>query len=184
MSGDARRGIETAVSLRQAFDRVFAEPPAQAPAAFEDLLAVRIGHDRFAIRLQEAAGLYADRKIVPIPSSVAELLGIVSLRGQLTPIYDLGRLLGYPARAAPRWFVLARGPIAIGLAFEGFEAHARVPRASFAAGETDAPTHEHVRGAVRVQGVVRPIVHIASVLEAITTRVRAVVPRKERSLHG
>jgi chemotaxis signal transduction protein len=167
---DTSRLSATAAALRLAFDRAFAEPPAPKTAAFEDVLAIRIATDPFALVLSEAAGLFVDRTIVPVPSPVAELLGVASLRGRVAAVYDLGVLLGYPAAPAPRWFVLAREPGAIGLAFEAFEAHARIPRASFAETETDAAGSEHVRGAVQVDGVLRPVIRIASVLDAVARR--------------
>ena len=169
MRGEVARLEGTAAKLRQTFDKTFSEAPAQTTTAHEDVLVVRLGNDPFVVRLAEISGLYADRKIVPAPSPVPELLGIAVLRGQITPIYALGALLGYRLGEAPRWFVLARGQKAVGLAFEVFETHARVPQTSWTAGGADS-TEEHVRGAVHVGGSVLPVIQVASVIETIARR--------------
>lgn len=175
---DAHRFTDTAARLRRDFDKVFAEVPTTAPSILEDVLMIRLGNDPFVVRLSEVAGLHTERVIAPIPSPVSELLGIVAIRGVMAPVYDLGGLLGYPVSQAPRWLALARGPKAAGLAFEVFEAHARVSQESFAAHETDSSARTYVQGAVQIAGIMRPIIHIASVLEAIARR--AHVPFKEQ----
>lgn len=156
--------MNRAAQLRHAFDRGFAEVPSSAGGQFEELLAIRIGADPFALRLAQVAGLFADREIVPIPSPVPELLGIAGLRGHLAPVYDLGALLGYSATPAPRWFVLARGPMPVGLAFGVFEAHARAPESALAGAD-----------AVQLGGAMRPIIHIPSVIDTIAERARTEV---------
>ncbi len=175
---DAHRFTDTAARLRRDFDRGFAEAPMTAASLVEDVLMIRIGNDPFVLRLSEIAGLHTDRVIAPIPSPVSELLGIVAIRGVMAPVYDLGGLLGYPVSQASRWLALAHGPKPAGFAFEVFEAHARVSQESFAAHETDSSSRTHLQGAVRIAGVVRPVIHIASVLEAIARRARA--PSKEQ----
>ena len=100
MSGDLSALEKAVETLRQAFDRGFASPPADASQAFEDVLTIRLGDAPFALRLSEAAGLYADRRIVPFPSPVPEFLGLAGLRGQLVPVYHLGVILGQGAAAS------------------------------------------------------------------------------------
>lgn len=158
--------MNRAAELRRAFDRAFAEAPPAGDARVEELLAIRIGADPFALRLAQVDGLFADREIVAVPSPVPELLGITALRGHLAPVYDLGALLGYSATPAPRWFVRARAT-PVGLAFGGFEAHVRVPASALAGADT-----------VQLGGAVRPIIHIPSVIETIAERART------ESAHG
>jgi hypothetical protein len=59
----------------------------------------------------------------------------------------------------------------VGFSFESFEAHVQVPGASLVNDEVQAAsavtTRQHVRGNVRVAGALRPIIHIASVVETI-----------------
>jgi chemotaxis signal transduction protein len=130
-----------------------------------------VGADPYALRLSEIAGLYVDVKIVPVPSSTTQLLGIVSLRGKMASVYDLAALLHYPPAASPRWMILAGASQPVGFAFETFEAHLQVPKASLAEsedrGEASGATRQHVRGAVRAGDVLRPMIHVASVVELI-----------------
>ena len=69
----------TAASLRAAFDRTFSEPPRADIDALDAFLAVHIGGDPYALRLDEIAGLQVDRKVVPLPTSTPSLLGIVAV---------------------------------------------------------------------------------------------------------
>jgi chemotaxis signal transduction protein len=161
----------TAAALRRQFDESFARPAALITERFEDLLAIGVGTDPYALHLSEIAGLQVDLRIVPVPSPAAQLLGIVAVRGAMAPIYDLAALLSYPPAANPRWIVFARGPHAVGFAFERFESHLRVPRASLAEGERKDlgvdVSGSLLRGTVRVAAALRPIIHMDSVVELI-----------------
>jgi chemotaxis signal transduction protein len=162
-----RQMVTTAEELRRTFDRGFAEPPAATTASEDDFLAVTIADDSFLMRLSQVAGLFADKKWMWLPGSVAELVGLVGLRGTILPVYDLRAMLGYPRMTTdPRWFVLAAGaPVA--LAFDRFDGYRRVPRhAAAAAGRIERHT-PHVREIARIDGRVRPILHVPSVVDAI-----------------
>jgi chemotaxis signal transduction protein len=169
MSSEEEPAAETALRFRSEFDRSFASPPRLETALFEDLLAVRVAEDPHVFRLGELAGLHADRRIVPVPSQRAELLGISGFRNTIVPIYDLRVLLGYPNGPPPRWLVLARGSPTIGFAFDRMEGLVRLPRdvVSLSAGADG--NRKHVRGAVHTDAA-RPIIHVASLLEAIARR--------------
>jgi chemotaxis signal transduction protein len=161
----------TAATLRRHFDEAFAAPASPITEPLEDLLAIRVGSDSYALRLSEIAGLHLGVKIVPVPSPVPQLLGIAGIRGMMVPIYDLAALLRYPPEANSRWFVLARAPRPVGFAFETFESHLQVSQASLAGGNGEdsgtAGTLQHMRGTARAAGALRPIIHLASMLEMI-----------------
>jgi chemotaxis signal transduction protein len=144
---------DTVVTLRRSFDEGFAAPAALVNAQVEDLLAIRLASEPYALRLSEIAGLHVDIKIVPVPSPAGQLLGIIGIRGVMTPIYDLAALLRYPPGENPRWIVFARGSQRVGLAFETFESHLQVPQGSL--------------GTVRAAGSLRPIIQLASVVATI-----------------
>jgi chemotaxis signal transduction protein len=160
--------LATAGALRRLFDEAFAAPAQSRPDRLQDLLAIRVGSDPYALRLSEIAGLHAGLKIVPVPSPAVQLLGIVGVRSMMAPIYDLARILGYPPTASTRWIIFARALQAVGFAFESFESHLQVSEASLAMGEAqDAAsvnTGQPVRGTVRVHGAQRPIIHMATVV--------------------
>jgi chemotaxis signal transduction protein len=149
-SGEA--ASSSAETLRRRFDQSFAAPAGSNPQSVEDLLAIRVGADPYVLRLSQIAGLSTSLKIVPVPSPIASLLGIVGVRGLMAPIYDLGMLLGYPRAAEPRWTVFVRAPQTVGFAFETFESHLQVPVSSVR-GET-----------VRAAGALRPIIDMPSVV--------------------
>jgi chemotaxis signal transduction protein len=171
---EAASAVGTATALRRRFDASFAAPAASRPEPLAGLLAIRVGSDPYALRMSEIAGLHVGVKIVPIPSPVAPLLGIVGIRGMMAPIYDLATLLRYPPPASARWFVLARAPQPVGFAFETFESHLQVTQASLANGNGEdagtGGTAQHMRGTVRAAGALRPIIHLASVLKMIGDR--------------
>ena len=118
--------------------------------------------------MDEIASLAVDRRIRPLPSPIPELLGIVGLRGAILPVYDLARLLGYPAASGARWLaVLAAAPV--GLAFAAFDGYLVRPGGSIAF-EAAHGDSRHVRVVARAADFVRPVISLASVLDAIRQR--------------
>ena len=158
--------------LRQAFDRSFAEAPSVDGSAVYDLLDLRFGPARYALRVSELAALIADVRITPVSTPIPELLGIVAIRGAVLPVYDLGAILGHPAEPTLRWMAVAAGDAPVGLAFAQLEGHLRVRDGAVGAGGRSGASH--VREVVHFETGVRSIVSIVSVLDAITSRVRAV----------
>ena len=156
MTGDGPRVGVTAAALRSLFDASFTVPAISKQERLEGLLAIRVGSDPYVLCLSQITGLYADRRIVAVPSPAPQLLGIVGLRGKLVPVYDLAALLHYPPAPSPRWMVLAGGSQPVAFAFESFEGHVQVARALLANG-----------GNVQVAGALRPIVDIASMVDTM-----------------
>lgn len=178
---------ETLQALRSEFDLSFAQARHADVASLQNLLAVRVGGDPYALRLDEIAGLFIGRRIVPMPAAVDALLGMAGFRGQAAPVYDLAALLGYARAATPRWLILVRGPHALALAFDAFDAHLAVapdrllPLADAAAAAPNghAP-RPHVCEAVRTHDGVRPVIRLQSVVEDVQQRVDATRSTKER----
>jgi chemotaxis signal transduction protein len=157
--------INRAAALRAEFDRSFAAAPAAAATAVEDLLAIGIEGDSYLLRLAEVSGLHVDKRLMWLPSPVAELIGLAGFRGRVLPVYDLGMLLGKPrAAAVPRWTVVDASGRA-GLAFDAFSGFLR------ARPETIVPDAREARGRhVRdvLQGdMIRPIVDLTSILQTL-----------------
>ncbi|MBI4559808.1 MAG: chemotaxis protein CheW [Candidatus Hydrogenedentes bacterium] len=159
-----------AEELRRAFDRAFAEPHPTKDYNTDDLLCVGVSGDPFALRMSETAGLLVDRKIVPLPSSRTEFLGVLGFRGEIVPVYDLGALLGYDERKAGRWNALVRAENTIALAFGQFEGHAHVARGDIVPAERLGNGPVYIQEVARVGTIIRPIVSIAALLEAINKR--------------
>ncbi|MGH9142297.1 MAG: chemotaxis protein CheW [Vicinamibacterales bacterium] len=157
-----------AAQLKRMFDHTFAETPLVEKRSHDDLLAVTVGGDPYAIRVSEVVGLGADSKITWLPGSIAALLGLMGRRGVLVPVYDLCTLLGYPRASAPRWFLIAAvAPVA--LAFDHFEGHLRVPREAVSSDSSPRPVNQSpsLHELMRLDELARPIIHVPSVLNQI-----------------
>ena len=157
-----------AAELARAFDAGFAHAPEVATREQIDVLAIRLGNAPHALRLAQVAGLYARRAIAPLPSALPELLGLVSLRAAIVPVYDLAGLLGRPAQQAPRWLVLAAtAPVA--LAFDTLDGYRRLAPEAIVTGPGEASA-ERGPELARVDGELRPMVDLRALLERIAAR--------------
>jgi chemotaxis signal transduction protein len=169
---------ETARHLGRAFDAGFAtEPPADRPVT-EDLLAVEIGGQSYAVPLSEVAGVFKDRRVTLLPSPVPGFLGVAGIRGSIVAVYDLPALLGHSPAASRRWLLLAKAE-PVGFAFDTFEGQLSVPPQHVVASRADG-TRRHVKRAVSVGDRLRYVVDVASVVEAISSRARPGPLPKER----
>lgn len=154
-----------AAALRLAFDEAFAVPLRTRTTVQHDLLAIRVGTEPYALRLAEIRGLFADRKITRIPGVAATLLGIAGFRGTLMPVYSLRTLLGHSGTQAPRWLVIAAdAPVA--LAFDGFDGHLRAASDAILP-QQQKKTRDFAPDFIRAGDLVRPIVHLPSVVDAL-----------------
>lgn len=170
------------VELRSAFDRERAAPSSSNTEVHtESLLAIRVSRDAYAIRVSEISGLATDRKIVAFPSPIPELLGVAGVRGALVPVYSLAGLLGYGAETGQaRWLVLCGTEESFGLAFSDFEGYMRMPRTQLHQAEQKDVTRTHVTHVARATDMVRAVVSIPLLREAIQERCRKNSVPKER----
>jgi chemotaxis signal transduction protein len=163
--------------LCRAFDRSFAEPLRVAAEDRVSLLMIGCGRQPFALRSLQVTELVADRSLVAVPSRHPELLGIAGIRGALVPVFDLAALLGSARQEArPQWLVLADRHAPVGLAFDRLEGYSHVSPVDFYVEET-SPGPRHVRQLVRTGSVVRGLIDIPAILQAI--RGRACPQQKE-----
>ena len=151
--------------LRHDFDRSFSLPPSIGATAKIELLAIRVGANRFALRLSDVAGIYADKKITRVPGAAPAMLGIAGFRGAIAPIYDLARLMGQPQSQAPRWLVLARAE-PIGIAFDGFDGQLRLA-ADAIKSQQSGDAHGYTKEFAHTESGLRPIINLQLVTEAI-----------------
>ncbi|WP_433203983.1 chemotaxis protein CheW [Dactylosporangium sp. CS-047395] len=175
-----RGRLETRLAeLRDEFDKSFADPPRSAVAGHDDLLAIRAGGVRYALRLTQAAGLFPDRPVTRLPGPLGALLGVAGFRGAIVPVYDLAAVLGAAAMSAgeedgARWLVLAAGQPAVALAFAGLDGHLRVPSDALIEEADGHGPHGCLRGIVPLPDGARPIVDVPSVRAAVRASVEAV----------
>jgi len=168
--------MQRAAELRLAFDSSFADAPAAASAPTTALLAIGVGSNSYALRLAEISGLYADKKITPVPTETRDLLGLTGFRGVLIPVYDLRSLLGYSVITAtaaitmPRWLVLVASKTPVAMAFEQFDGYLGVAAELIVPETSRASGRPYVFGTVPTADGLRPIVGLDSILDSIRQR--------------
>ena len=161
--------------LKQSFDQSFAEAPQAEPEPVESFLSIRVASHAYAVRLSETSGLYVDRKVVGLPSRATELLGMAGFRGTVIPVFDLATCLGYvPSGEVGRWMLLVGKNEVIGLAFQEFDGHRRIAPHDLAHQEAGEATRQHVRDVVVVEGMIRPVINLVAVIQALKRRVASV----------
>ena len=166
------------LALRAAFDRSFAEAASGERPESQDFLAIRVAATPYAVSLAEIQSLQMSRKLVAAPSQLPELLGLAGFRGVLTPVYDLGQLLGYHAEPSRKWLVVARSAAPVAFAFEAFDAHLRVTRDLLSPPE--AGSSSAIRGAVRHRDSTLALLHLPSLVEGIAQRIKTFRSAQER----
>jgi chemotaxis signal transduction protein len=177
---DSSTVTNTAAELRDAFDRAYAiSLSSDRSEQTENLLAIRLGGDFYALRVSEITGLAKDRKTILLPSQIPELLGVAGIRGGLVSVYSLAALLGYGLNGnSGRWLALCGTEEPVGLAFNDFEGYIKVPFAQVYA--QNNVIREHVKDVARAADSVRAIVNISSILDTIKKRCGASRMPKER----
>jgi chemotaxis signal transduction protein len=171
--------VPEALSLahtRAAFDESFAMS-ARGRDRRESAILVRVGSHVFCIRSRHICGLAKGRRIVPLPSRIPELLGLIALRGSLVPVYDLAALLAVTPGASHPWVALVPGETPLGLAFDEFEG--QLEAEWLADGQTASP-REHFRPLARMGSAVRAVLDIPGLAQAIRKRAGIADPAKER----
>lgn len=174
MIGRAQAAISRdAAELAREFDRGFAAPFRSVTDAVEELLAIRVGGDPYAVRLRDVTGLMAGCKIVPLPTPEPAMLGLVGLRNGVAPVYSLAALLGYgPSAEPPRWLLLVGAGPLFGLAFQEFEGHRQVSPADISSNrEGGAGANVNAPELVRVDDVRRGLIGVATLAEVIRAKV-------------
>jgi purine-binding chemotaxis protein CheW len=173
-----------ASDLAHAFDAAFTQPAA-APErndAEENLLGLRLAGEDYAVRLTEVAGLLPAQRIMPLPGPRPALLGLIGLRGELVPVYSLASLLGRHASppATTAWVVLVRGGAPLGLAFDQYTGHARVPRdEQVAPAPPEGPgPRAYVTRTVRIGGALRGLIDLPGISASLAASIAASTPER------
>src|SRR4051794_8756311 len=111
-----------AAQMRRDFDAAFARAAAPAAAETEAFLAIRIGAEPYALRVNELVNLTECGKVVPLRSSSTALLGLTGVKGAILPVYSLAALLNLPRPGeALRWLALCGKRDRVALGFSEFE---------------------------------------------------------------
>lgn len=193
VSGNVSDNVNDSVSLnvlalRQEFDLSFAQAVRTQTDKLENLLALRIAGDPYAIRVADINGLHTDRRIMPLPSPMTELLGVTGFRGQIAPVYDLAALLGYGRAVSARWLILLRSATGepLCLAFDCFETHFSVSPHDIASSPSDMAQasdsmrqiRPHLFSAVLRNEILHPIIQLSSLLQDLQTRADSYISKR------
>jgi chemotaxis signal transduction protein len=166
--------------LRREFDQGFASVPSETAKGLEDVLLVRVCGDGYALRTSELRGVLAVSKLTPLPASDPALLGLVSVRGLLVPVFGLPRLLGYEPTPEPvRWLSLAGTEEPVALAFHALTGFRKLPASAFSTAGASAERGGDQRVTVNFDGEVRVVIGVPALVRSIRERLGRARPKKE-----
>jgi purine-binding chemotaxis protein CheW len=165
---ESRQGlIERAAELREAFDRSFALPLADAPETGQMFLILGVGAERYVMAIDTLLGIEHHRKIVPLPLRAAGLLGLAGFRGQLAPVFSLASLLGSAGGPEmPTWLAFCKGPTPVAIAFDRLEGAVRFAGAEVHAAEAKGSPPRLTKQMVRVGSNILSVIDVPSLIEA------------------
>lgn len=162
-----------AAALREAFDASFAAPRAPTTSDVEDLLAIRVGGDAYALRLRDLVGVVARPTVVPVPTAAQGALGVAGVRGELVAVFSLSAFLGYgDDHDAATWLALCGGEPPIGLCFPELEGFLRLPRAALHAGGPRPDARAYLSEVATTEAGARPVLALPRILATIRDRGR------------
>ena len=96
------------------------------------------------------------------------------------PVWSLAALLGYEAAQRDlHWLVLCEGQVSWAVAFDAFEGYAKVPKSELHPTSKPGPRAEHTPEACRAGEIVRPVVSLPSLREAIQRKFQSTTTRRE-----
>ena len=153
--------------LRRAFDAAFVLPAGATDETLEDVIAVRAGAEGYVVRARELSGIAENRRLSPVPSSAPDLLGLVSVRGLLVPVFSLPSLLGYAPDSEPlRWLLLVGKSEPLALAFHALTGFNRLPKSAFFPPERPGEARE----TASFEGQVRVVIGVSALVQSIRER--------------
>lgn len=92
---DSRTPEELARIYQERAQRL-AQPPALETSAEEELLIFRAGGERYAFRVADVSEVLRECRVTPVPGAPRVVAGVIQVRGEIRPVYDLRRKLGLP----------------------------------------------------------------------------------------
>ena len=141
----------------------------------------RIAGDPYAIRLRDIAGIVAARAIVSVPSAAPDFLGLVGIRGDIVPVFELSSILGYGNEAdSVSWTLLCGAPETIALGFSELEGFLRLSKTHLHADQHREGARQYAHEIATTDAGDRPLIAIALVVAAIRNRPGQVPLKKEQ----
>ena len=98
MTSEFRAPSADARELLRARAQTLARPPERAAVmeASLELLEFRLGHEWYALETRHVRGVHPLRDLTPLPCTPPFVLGIVNVRGRITPVLDIKKLIDLP----------------------------------------------------------------------------------------
>jgi chemotaxis signal transduction protein len=152
--------------LKQEFDSSF-ERDVMPPVDTVDIMYILVATRRFALGIKEVSGLAKLEKLVAIPSRAEAFAGVTGLRGEVLPVYDIGKMLGLDSGREPlRWMVTvsAQGQM-LAVGFAAMVGYGRIAKSSIEGGSATSL----VKGTVLYQGERVGLIDVQAVVGRIHT---------------
>lgn len=92
--------------------------PRTSASRIEEFLGFRLDHEEYCVWIRSIKEIIRPSELTPIPRSPEDILGLISLRGTIVPIFNIRRRLGLPAadigpKARIVVVVLDAGPVGL-----------------------------------------------------------------------
>jgi hypothetical protein len=163
--------LSAAQRLRADFDRSYALAPEPRQVEGDDLLGVGLGGDPYALRVADIARLAAGSTVAPLPGGASACLGLVGLRGELLPAWDLGALLGYaPLRGQPKWLASSASVPRWAAAFERFDGYLKAPLKDLSPYAGGGQAEGLALQLCSTGGLLRPVLSFEKLLQVLRQR--------------
>lgn len=89
--------VPSSAEILRARARALARPAAVAKSeATIELLEFRLADERYAVESRFVREVFPFKELAPLPGTPAFVLGIVNVRGQIVPVYDLKKFFDLP----------------------------------------------------------------------------------------
>jgi chemotaxis signal transduction protein len=164
------RPVQELQSLRRAFDESFAAAASATVAQHQNVLAIAVGEELLAVRLDEIVRIESLRRWMGVPGARPELIGLGATQDRLYALFSLAALLGQPRAEEPRWVMLLAGSEPVGLAFTRFDGLVRIPPGSLSRPVNTDADASLMPELVRVGDTVRGLLDVKAVLDRIRGR--------------
>lgn len=123
---------------------------------------VRVASEAYAMPVEHVVEIARLGAITAVAGAPPELLGVLSIRGQILPVVDLARLLGLERPGRPRHLVVAEsGGVPAGLAIDEVTEVGELPE------PTAATESELLTGAVLTDGNLIGVIDVPAVFRRL-----------------
>jgi len=155
-------------------ESVASETASQGQGEYEECLCFRVATERYAINIMEIKEITKPREMTEVPRVPDFVSGVISLRGVIVPVFDLGQRLHLAPVAAlgkARIIVVKKGEDFFGILVDEVIQVVKVPSASIeqAPAILEGIDREFVRGIGRHDGTMLILLHLGKILDLSLT---------------